>query len=45
VRLQNATTVLFSVFFLLASVPVVRRIDRNIKSRSRIRNVLVQGHR
>jgi positive regulator of sigma E activity len=45
VRLQNATTVLFSVFFLLISVLIVRKIDRNIKSRSRIRNVLVQGHR
>jgi positive regulator of sigma E activity len=44
-KLQNATTVLFSVVFLLVSVPIVSRIDRNIKSRSRIRNVLVQGHR
>ncbi len=45
VRLQNATTVLFSVIFLLTSVLIVRKIDRNIKSHSRITNILVKTHR
>jgi positive regulator of sigma E activity len=44
-RLQNATTVLFSVIFLLTSILIVRRIDRNVKSHSRITNILVKTHR
>jgi positive regulator of sigma E activity len=43
-KLQNATTVSFSVVFLLASVPVVRKIDRGLKSHSRVIDILAKGN-
>jgi positive regulator of sigma E activity len=42
-NLQNATTVLLSIIFLVASVPIVSKIDKNIKSHSRITNILVKS--